>query len=68
MTLESLARTIAKARYGTDDFWVQMMPAARAVVTVTADWLETAGAEPHLLADDLRALTSTGLCPGLLAD
>lgn len=31
MTLETLARTIASARYGTDEFWLQMMPAAKAV-------------------------------------
>ncbi|MBZ9943405.1 hypothetical protein LB533_20170 [Mesorhizobium sp. BR1-1-13] len=32
MTLESLARTIAKARHGTDAMWANYMGAARAVV------------------------------------
>lgn len=32
MTLESLARTIARARYGTDSHWVAMLPAARAAI------------------------------------
>lgn len=32
MTLESLARTITKARYGTDEHWAAMLPAARAAI------------------------------------
>ncbi|RWO08256.1 hypothetical protein [Mesorhizobium sp.] len=32
MTLESLARTIAKARHGTDAMWANYMGAAEAVV------------------------------------
>jgi len=32
MTLESLARTIAEAQHGTDAYWANCMPAARAVV------------------------------------
>lgn len=32
MTLESLARTIAKARHGTDAYWANYMEAAEAVV------------------------------------
>lgn len=32
MTLESLARTIAKARHGTDAHWAHYVGAARAVV------------------------------------
>lgn len=31
MTLEALARTIAKARHGTDAMWANYMTAARAV-------------------------------------
>lgn len=33
MTLESLARTIAKARHGTDAMWANYMGAADAVVS-----------------------------------
>jgi hypothetical protein len=32
MTIESLARTIAKARHGTDAHWANYVPSAREVV------------------------------------
>lgn len=43
MTLESLARTIAKARHGTDAMWPNYIGAAEAVVDLVArrmDWLD----------------------------
>lgn len=42
MTLESLARTIAKARHGTDVMWPNYIGAAEAVVGVFIEAGETA--------------------------
>lgn len=56
MTIESLARTIAKARHGTDAHWANYLPSARAVLSKFADTLEKLAIEPYFLADDIRDL------------
>lgn len=56
MTIESLARTIAKARHGTDAHWANYVPSALAVLATFADVLENLSIEPYFLADDIRAL------------
>lgn len=42
LSLESLARTIAKARHGTDAMWANYLPSARAVMEELMAAAETA--------------------------
>lgn len=42
LSLEALARTIAKARHGTDAMWANYMGAARAVMSVGLTDVRTA--------------------------
>ncbi|QKC99147.1 hypothetical protein [Mesorhizobium sp. NZP2298] len=53
MTLESLARTIAKARHGTDEFWIQFMPAAEAAVRALADAAEKEMSSAYVWLDEI---------------
>lgn len=68
MTIESLARTIAKARHGTDAHWAAFLPAAVAAleefakfaearVVFGVDYLEARTALG--IADDLRSIAAT---------
>lgn len=41
LSLESLARTIAKAQHGTDAYWANYMPAARAARESVTYWIES---------------------------
>lgn len=56
MTLESLARTIAKARHGTDAMWANYLPSARAVVEEVCSSLDQYDtSEGFIVAREWRA-------------
>ena len=57
MTLESIARTIAKARHGTDAHWANYLPAAEAVMKEICNNLDQYDtSEGFIIAREWRAI------------
>lgn len=56
MTIESLARTIAKARHGTDAHWANYVPSARDALVWFVEVMEKPSFEPFYIADYIRDL------------
>ncbi|TPM67430.1 hypothetical protein [Mesorhizobium sp. B2-2-1] len=61
MTLESLARTIAKARHGTDAMWANYMGAAEAA----AEWSAGVARSEMMDADDREAGQWNAACEAI---
>lgn len=61
MTLEHLARTIAKARHGTDAMWANYMDAAKAAAEWSAQLAQTFAVEG---ADLIKARTAKAIAEG----